>query len=191
MNISIAVFYFYVFLSVIVLASIVNSLVNHRPRSAWMTLRIYLVLVAIYGCVLLTTTLSLPIRTVSINEPQFAGDWSITPTSVRREPHGLDEDYEIDFRLANRSNVPLSGPKGLIVYLLTENGTRYDPIPAPSEPRFDVPVTRARAITTTRTFLMPTNLNRVEMVIVRPGLRLSWLLIGRSEFDGRTVIKLP
>jgi len=50
------------------------------------------------------------------------------PTSVRREPHAPDENYEVDFRLANRSNVPLSAPKGLIVYVLTEDGTRYNPI---------------------------------------------------------------
>jgi hypothetical protein len=37
---------------------------------------------------------------------------------------------------------------------------------------------------------MPTNLNRVELVIVREGFRLEWFLIGRTEFDGRTVIML-
>ncbi len=37
---------------------------------------------------------------------------------------------------------------------------------------------------------MPSNLNRVELVIAREGVRLGWFLIGRSEFDGRTVIVL-
>jgi hypothetical protein len=155
-----------------------------------MTFRIYLVLVAIYGIVLLATTLAMPIRTLQINEPQFSGDWSITPTNLRRVPHDLDEDYEVDFRLANRSSADLSGPKGLIVYLLSEDGTRYNPIAMPGEPRFDVPVKPRKAITTTRRFVMPTNLNRVELVMVREGLRLGWFLIGRSEFDGRTVIML-
>ncbi len=128
MGISGFVFYFFVFLSVIILASIVNSLVHRRPRSAFMTFRIYLVLVAIYGIVLFATMLSLPIRTLPMNEPQFAGDWSITPTNQRRVPHDLDEDYEVDFRLTNRSNAQLTGPKGLVVYLLTEDGTRYNPV---------------------------------------------------------------
>ena len=188
LGISKFVFYFFAFISVIVIASIINSLLHRRQRSAFMTFRIYLVLVAIYGVVLLATMLALPIRTLPMNEPQFSGDWSITPTSLRRVPHDLDETYEIDFRLANRSNAELSGPKGLIVYLLTEDGTRYNPIAAPSEPAFDVTVKPRKAITTTRTFIMPTNLNRVELVMARQGFRLGWFLIGRSEFDGRTII---
>jgi len=190
LGISRFVFYFFAFISVIIVASIINSLVLRRPRSAFMTFRIYLVLVAIYGVVLLATMLALPIRTLPINEPQFSGDWSIMPTSVRREPHAPDENYEVDFRLANRSNVPLSAPKGLIVYVLTEDGTRYNPIAAPAEPRFDVAVPPWKAITTTRIFVMPTNLNRLELVIAREGFRLGWFLIGRTEFDGRTVIIL-
>lgn len=190
MGISKFVFYFFAFISVIIIASIINSLMQRRPRSAFMTLRIYLVLVAIYGVVLLGTMFALPIRTLPINEAQFSGDWSITPTSVRREPHDLDENYEVDFRLANRTNVPLSGPKDLIVYVLTEDGTRYNPIAAPAEPRFDTPLPPRKAITTTRIFVMPTNLNRVELVMVREGFRLGWFLIGRSDFDGRTVIML-
>jgi hypothetical protein len=190
LGISRFVFYFFAVISVIILASIINSLVHRRPRSAFMTFRIYLVLAAIYGIVLLATMLALPIRTIQINEPQYSGDWSITPTNVRRVPHDLDEDYEVDFRLANRSNAELAGPKGLIVYLLTEDGTRYNPIAMPSEAHFDVPVKPTKAVTTTRRFVMPTNLNRVELVIVREGFRLGWFLIGRSEFDGRTVIML-
>ncbi len=190
MGISGFVLYFFAFLSVIIIASIVRSLTQRRPRSAFMTLRIYLVLVAIYGGVLLATTLSLPIRSLPMNEPQFLGDWSIAPTNMRRVPHDLDEDYEVDFRLANRSNAELSGPRSLAVYLLTEDGTRYNPIAMPAEPRFDVPVKPRKAITTTRRFVMPTNLNRVELVIVRQGLRLGWFLIGRTDFDGRTVIML-
>jgi hypothetical protein len=190
LGISIFVFYFFAFISVIIVASIINSLVHRRPRSAFMTFRIYLVLVAIYGVVLLATMLALPIRTLQMNEPQFSGDWSIMPTNLRRVPHDLDEDYEVDFRLANRGNADLSGPNGLIVYLLTEDGTRYNPIAMPGEPGFDVPVKPRKAITTTRRFVMPTNLNRVELVMVREGFRLGWFLIGRSEFDGRTVIML-
>ena len=188
MGISKFVFYFFAFISVIIIASIVNSLAHRRPRSAFMTFRIYLVLVAIYGTVLVAVTLALPIRTLPMNESQFSGDWSITPVSVRRMPHDLDETYEIDFRLANRSNSDLSGPKGLIVYLLSEDGTRYNPISTPSQPPFSVSVKPRKGITTTRTFIMPTNLNRVELVMAREGFRLGWFLIGRSEFDGRTVI---
>ena len=183
-------FYFLLFLSALFLLSIVMSLSDGRRRSAWTTLRIYLVIVAIYSAILLSTTLAMPIRTLPMGEAQYSGDWSIAPTSFRRLPHELDEDYEVDFRMSDHGSAPLRGPSGLFVYLLSEDGTRYDPAPKPSDPPFDVLIRPGKSAITTRKFVLPTNLNRVELVISQRGLRLSWFVIGRSPFDGRTAILL-
>jgi hypothetical protein len=43
---------------------------------------------------------------------------------------------------------------------------------------------------TTRKFVLPTNLNRIELVIAREGLQRGWFIIGRHPFDGRTVVQL-
>lgn len=177
--------------SVLVIAAVIHSFASRRRRrKGWMLLRIWLIVVAAYAAILISASLALPIRVLPVGEAQFSGDWSIAVASLRRVPHDLDEDYFVDFQLYNRSNAVLRGPLGLSVYLLDENGTRYNPAPAPSGPRFDVAIQPWKKVTTTRRFVMPTNLNRIEVVIVQAGLRLGWFIIGRIPFDGHTVVQL-
>ena len=101
-------FYLVAALFVPILASIINSLVGGRTRSAWMTLRVYLVVIAIYAAALEAVTLATPVEMLPANAVQFSGDWTISVLSLRRVPHGLDEDYEIDFRMGNRGTSPVS-----------------------------------------------------------------------------------
>jgi hypothetical protein len=172
------------------LMSIGRSVVRGRWRSVRRGLLLLLSLVAVYGVFWTATTIALPLQIIPLNDPQFSGDWSISVTSVRRVPHDLDEDYELDFRMGNRGKSTLYGEKNLIVYLVTEDGTRYYPARHPSSPPFDAPVNPGRFVTTTRRFVMPTNLNRVQMVIKHEGFEWSWLVIGRSPFDGHTVVTI-
>ena len=184
------VFYFLAGLGVLVLASVMNSLIGGRRRSALMTLRVYLVIVAIYAAFLTATTLALPIEVLTAGEAQYSGDWSIAVASLRRTPHDLDEDYEVDFRLSNRGAKVIRGSSHLVVYLVSENGARYNPTPDPSTPPFDVEIKPGKAVTTTRKFVLPTNLNRVELVVTISGFRLGWFIVGRHPLDGRSVVQL-
>lgn len=184
-------FYVVAGLGLLVLTSVTASLVHHRGHAAWRTLRVYLVLIAIYGAALVGTMFALPVEYLPVTEAQFDGDWSIQVASLRRIPHDLDENYEVDFRLGNRGSQPINGPKDLVAYLLTQDGTRYDAIAKlTTTPPFDVTVNPRRPVTVTRTYILPSNLNRVELVIQRTGFRLSWFVIGRSPLDGHTVVVL-
>jgi hypothetical protein len=184
------VFYVLVLFSIPILTTIVLAFLRGRRRSAWRTLAAYLVLVAVYAAVLIATILATPMRVLVMGEAQFAGDWSIAALSLRHIPHDLDEDYEIDFRLSNRGKKAVNGPNDLVAYLVSEDGTRYDAAPEPNTPPFDAPVQPGKYVMTTRKFVLPTNLNRVELVIVRRGFRLGWFIIGRTPLDGHTVIQL-
>lgn len=178
-------------LGLLVLASVINSLANHRSHAAWRTLRVYLVLIAIYAAALVGTLFALPVEYFPVTETQYDGDWSIQVASLRRIPHDLDENYEVDFRLADRGSQPVHGPKDLVAYLLAQDGTRFDPVEKlTTTPPFDVTVNPRRPVTVTRTYILPSNLNRVELVIQRTGFRLSWFVIGRSPLDGHSVIVL-
>ncbi len=190
MSLSEIVFYIVVALGLLMVLSVIRSLKDGRGRSAWMTIRLFLILVGIYGAVLMATTLGLPLQTLPVGDTQYGGDWSISVVSMRRLPHDLDEDYEIDFRMGNRALKPIQGVKGLIAYLVSEDGTRYDAAPEPSTPPFDTIVNPGKWVTTTRKFVLPQNLNRVELVLTRTGPRLGMFLIGRYPFDGHTVIQL-
>jgi len=183
-------FYFLVGMGALILASVVNSFIGGRRKSGWMTLRVYLVIVAIYAAFLIATTLALPIQVLTVSETQYAGDWTITVASVRRIPHDLDEDYELDFRLSNRGAKVVRGDSHLVVYLLTEDGTRYNPAPEPSTPPFDVEIKPGKSVTTTRKFVLPTNVNRLQLVVTRTGFRPGWFIVGRQPLDGRTVVQL-
>jgi len=185
------VFYLLIFLSVLTIVAIIRAFSSGRHRrTGWALLRTWLVLAGFYAAILISTSLALSIRVLPVGEAQYSGDWSISVESLRRMPHDLDEDYFVDFQLYDKSNAALRGPNGLVVYLLDENGTRYNPAPSPESPGFDVLIQPWKKITTTRKFVLPTNLNRVEVVIVREGFRRDWFIIGRSPFDGHTVVQL-
>jgi hypothetical protein len=184
------VFSILVALAIPILLYVANSLRAGRVRLAWRILSVYLVLIAIYTTFLLTFRLALPIRVLTTYEAQYSGDWSVAVASIRRIPHDLDEDYEIDFRLSNRGSKVLNGPRGLVVYLLAEDGRRYDASPEPADPPFDTSVNPGKSVITTRQFVLPTNLNRVELVIARTGFQFAWFIIGRSSLDGHTVVLL-
>jgi hypothetical protein len=186
-NFSEYVFYFLIAFSIPILISVFNSFRRGKRMSAWKTLRVYLILVAIYATVLVATTIAMPIEVLSVHDTQYSGDWSIALGSMRRFPRGLDEYYELDLQMGNRGKKPIHGESNLIIYLLSENGTRYDALPEPSNPPFDAEVPPNKFVTTTRTFVLPLNQNRLEMVIAKQGFRLGWFLIGRSPFDGHTV----
>jgi hypothetical protein len=178
-------------LGLLVLASVINSLVSHRSHAALRTLGFYLVIVAVYAAAVVGTMLAMPLEYIPANGTVYDGDWSIQVASLRRIPHDLDENYELDFRLGNRGSRPISGPKDLVAYLLTQDGTRYDVVSKlTTTPAFDVTVNPRRPVTVTRTYILPSNLNRIELVLQKTGFRLSWFVIGRSPLDGHTVIVL-
>lgn len=184
------VFYFVALLCALFILSIVRSLMSGRKKSALMTLRVFLVFAGIYGAFLLATTLAMPLQILPMMDAQYSGDWSISVASMRRVPHDLDEDYEIDFRMTNRGTKALSGVSNLTAYLVSENGTRYDAAPDSSAVPFDTVIQPGKWAVTTRRFVLPTNLNRVELVLARTGLHIGSFVVGRTPFDGHTVIQL-
>ena len=189
MNIPLIVFSIFAFVCLILLVSILFSFARGRGSSALGATRILLVIVGLYGAVLLTTKLAMPVLVLAATDVQYSGDWSISAPSLRRVPHDQDEIYEIDFLLANHGTKPVSG-EHLVAYLLSEDGKRYNPDPQPSTPAFDTEIAPGKNLITTRRFVLPTNLNRVELVVAHEGFGLAWFLIGRTPFDGHTVMHL-
>lgn len=182
-------FFIIVGFSVLLLASVTRSLIEKRVRSALMTLRVYLVLLAIYITILVGSTLALPLHTLPYTAVLIKGDWTIDATSLRRSPRGKQEDLEIDFRMANRGKTPLNG-ENLEAYVLVDHGIRFNPAPAPSDPPFTAEVKPGKYLYTTRKFTIPSGQERIELVLKEIGFRWQKLMIGGYPFDGRTVIVL-
>jgi hypothetical protein len=182
-------FFIIVGLGILLLASVTRSLMEKRVRSALMTLRVYLIILGIYFTVLVATTLALPIHTLPYTAVLMKGDWTIDATSIRRTPHGKQEDLEIDFRMTNRGKTPLTG-ENLEAYLLGDHGVRFNPAPQPSDPPFTAEVKPGKYLYTTRKFVIPAGQERVELVLKEIGFRWEWFMVGGYPFDGRTVIVL-
>lgn len=182
-------FFIIVGFSVLLLASVTRSLIEKRVRSALMTLRVYLVLLAVYVTILVGSTLALPIHTLPYTAVLMKGDWTIDATSLRRNPHGKQEDLEIDFRMTNRGKTPLKG-ENLQAYVLVDHGVRSDPAPQPSDPPFTAEIQPGKYLYTTRKFTIPSGQERIELVLKEIGFRWEKLMIGGYPFDGRTVIVL-
>jgi hypothetical protein len=187
MNFAESLFFLLVLLSVLVWAWV---LVRGGRRRTWPIVRAWLIGFALYAALLLATTLSLPIQVLTLKQPQYSGDWSITVTNVQRVPHETTEDFELEFRLANAGTKAIHAETHLTAYLLSDDGTRYDAAGEPSSPPFDAPLKPGQAILTKRLFVLPKNLNRVELVLAKEGFRIGWFVIGRTPFDGRTVVHL-
>ena len=182
-------FYIIVAFSVLLLASVTRSLIEKRIRSALMTLRVYLVLLAIYVTVLVGSTLALPIHTLPYTAALVKNDWTIDATSIRRSPRGKQEDLEIDFRMTNRGKTPIKG-ENLEAYVLVDHGVRFNPAPQPADPPFTAEIKPGKYLYTTRKFTIPAGQERIELVLKEIGFRWQWFMIGGYPFDGRTVIVL-
>jgi hypothetical protein len=181
------IFFIVVGLGVLLLASVTRSLIEKRVRSALMTLRVYLVVLGVYVTILIGTTLVLPIHTLPYTAVLIKGNWTIDATSLRRAPHGKQEDFEIDFRMTNRGKTPLKG-ENLEVHLLGDHGVRFYPAPQPSDPPFTAEIKPGKYLYTTRKFTLPAGQQRIELVLKEIGFRWQWFMIGGYPFDGRTVV---
>ena len=170
---------------------LIAAFATGRKRTGWATLRVFLVCVVAYVAALEAyQAIAVPFQVFNVNESLYDGDWSIGVSSVRRVPHDLDEDYEIDLRLTSRGGKTVSGDPRLEVYLTQEDGTRYDGGPISGMPPITAPVAPGKFVITTYKFVLPTNLNRVRLVVAYRGFHLGKLIIGRTPFDGRTVTQI-
>ncbi len=185
------VFWVCIGLSVPILGGIILAFLSGRRRTAWATLRVWLVCVVIYAAALEgTSSIAVPYQVFNVNESMYDGDWSVGIAGVRRTPHDLDEIYEVDLKIGNRGKKPIHGDKRLVVWLERQDGTRYDGTFEPGNPPLDTEVAPGKFVITTMKFPLPTNLNGVRLNIGYRGFHLRWLIIGRTPFDGRTVIQL-
>jgi hypothetical protein len=81
--------------------------------------------------------------------------------------------------------------RGLIVYLTGPDGRRYDPIPQADDVPFDTLLEPGQSAIALRTFRVPLPVRPLDLSMVHQGgFDIGRLIIGRSPFDKRTVVRL-
>ena len=180
--------------SAVTLAAVAVAAVRGNRGATRRTLIAWGACIAVYLAALLAVSLATPIRVLSVGDTQCSDDWCLTVVLVQRSSPAPRMNYLIDFRIESRARRVTQRENGLEVHLVGERGTRYDPIPdPPGAPRqfpFNVLLLPGQSLTTTRQFEIPENAGRLNLVVARDGFQVTWLIIGRNPFDGRTVVKI-
>jgi hypothetical protein len=184
------VFYLLCLVSVLMLLMIYRRIRAGRRLNPSGIMRIIGSLIAVYFAVLLTVKLATPIDVYQVGGFQVAGDWFLFVDSWYPEPSGDQRKIVVNFRIENRADRGDLSQEGLIAYIVDGDGSRYDALPAGSEPPFDAVVKPGKMVRTQRSFMLRGDPQRLELVVAHHGIRRTWFVIGRTPFDGSSVVRL-
>lgn len=183
-------FYVVCLLAFLLLAAIVRLLLLGNRRGALRPLGALGVLIAVYGAAILATKLATPVAVYSVGSWQVSGDWYLIVDGWYPEPQGDQKGIAVNFKLISRADHDDVSEKGLVAYILDDDGVRYDAMPEPSTPPFDVVLKPGKTVITTRRFLLQGDPQKLEVVVAHHGFRRTWFVIGRTPFDGSSVVQL-
>jgi hypothetical protein len=143
------------------------------------------------GIVILVSLLSTR-RELHVGDDQCWDDWCMTVTNVKRTPADNPIRYVVTIRISSRAQRVAQRGRGTHVYLMDDRGRRYDPVPDLDVVPFDVLLQPGQAITTTREFELPTDVQEAFFVATHGEGFPSWFIIGDpgSLFHKKTVVRL-
>lgn len=150
------------------------------------------VCIAAYLVVVGVTSLVSPRRMIALNEPQCFDDWCVAVDQVDRTPAGTNSAYTVTLRLFSRARGRAQRENGVNVYVLDDQGRRYEPQPDPQAVPFNQLLSPGESVRAIRRFLVPANAHNPGLVITHgrfPGL----FIIGdeQSLFHKPSIIQFP
>ena len=125
--------------------------------------------VAVYLAAVAVVSLASPRRYGRIGDDRCSDDWCIAVAAVRRDTATGGSRYAVTFRLSSRARAISQRERFVVAYLRDATGHRYDALPEPATPPFDVILAPLQALTTTRMFDVPAAAHDVGLVIAREG----------------------
>ena len=185
-----ALFYLMCLVLFTMLAAIIRLAMSGSRRRTFRLFRIFIALIVVYSAAILATKLATPVIVYAVGSWQLAGDWYLIVDSWYPEPVGDQKRIVVNFRLISHADHGTVSQRGLVAYLVDEDGGRYDALPQPSTPPFDVAVKPGQTIRTTRHFLLAGDPQKLELVVAHHGFQRSWFVIGRTPFDGTSAVQL-
>lgn len=182
-------FWFLCLVWVFMLSAVAREFRRGRRSNALKMLATVAILIVVYLTVIVATRLGTQLLVLSVGDVQMSGDWQLVVEGWAPQPQARYLGVEVNFRITN-PGAKERRETGLIAYLLDDRGTRYDPLPELNLIPFDTPVQPGRRIRPRRVFHVPSNSTRLDLVVAHPGFRMDWFVIGRTPFDGRTIVHL-
>lgn len=182
-------FWFLCLLWAFMLSAVAREARRGRRHSALRMFGTVAALIVVYLTIVVGTRLATQILVLSVGDVQMSGDWQLMVEGWVPQPHDRYLAVEVNFRITNLGTKERR-EKGLVTYLLDDRGTRYDPVEELNVIPFDTPVQGGKKIRPKRVFHVPSNATRLDLVVAHPGIRVDWFVIGRTPFDGRTIVHL-
>ncbi len=134
---------------------------------------------AAYMALVITASVVLPKRSVSLAEPQCFDDWCVAFAGIERSPKPDGVAYGVNLRLFSRARRISQREKHLVVYLRDDRGRRYNPLGDPSSIPFDVLLRPEESVTVSRSFQLPADAAGVGLVITHEGgFPIGWFIVG-------------
>jgi hypothetical protein len=134
-----------------VLAALV-LLVSRKFRAAAGALLVSTAVVGLYIAATIVAARLAPQRVIDIGSSYCMDIWCIGVERVRAVPRGQDVLYKVDVRIFSDGNSVRTSARGANVYLLDEQGRRYELMNDPSVPPVDTPLDPRQSVETTLTF---------------------------------------
>lgn len=115
-----------------------------------------------------------------VGDRQCFDDWCVTVSGAAR-PAGSSDVLRVDLTLTNLARVRAMGERGTVVYVVDDEGHRYDPLPDPAERAFAERVPAGQSVTTTRHFAVPRSARNLGLIYTHEGgIPIGWLVIGET-----------
>jgi len=176
---------------VLLVVAAVSALRGRRVRAITILSRLG-ILIGVYFVILILVSLLSPRRVLNVGENQCWDDWCIAVTDVRRAPADTVVSYVLTLRISSRARRRAQRERGVVVYLLDDRDRRYEPVVDTAAVPFDIMLQPQEAVTSTRTFEIPTDANNLVLVVAHAWRFPGCCIIGDSQsfLHKRTAVRL-
>jgi hypothetical protein len=169
--------------------ALVSALMKQRARALGI-LRLWGAAAAVYFAADLVSICFRPVRVLYLHDPQCSDDWCFVVEGAGRDAPDSG-NYHVRLSIYSRALRVEQRERGLSVYLTDAAGHRYDPVPEADDVPLDTLLAPGQSAAVSRTFRVPATLRNLDLSMVHEGgFQIGWLIIGRSPFDKRTVVRL-
>ena len=184
-------FLFSALATIVTLATALVLALAGRRTSAAGIFKAWAAAAAVYLAADILSHAFLPLAVVYPHDPQCSDDWCSVVEKAGRDAPG-SETYRVALRIYSRALRVPQRERDLVLYLTDSAGRRYDPDPQAGDVPFDTLLQPGESAVAMRTFRVPPTVRRLDLSLVKAGggFPIGALIIGRSPFDRRTVVRL-
>jgi hypothetical protein len=180
------------FATVTVLIAITVATIRGRGNRAIGLLIRLGVFITAYFLIVTVVSLVSPRRMILLKEPQCFDDWCVSVDHVDQTLAGSNILYAVTIRLYSRARGRAQRENGVKVYVLDDQGRRYEPQEDPQAVPFNILLNPGDSVIALRRFSLPAQAQNPELVIMHgkfPGL----FIIGddQSLFHKPSAIRFP